>query len=219
MTYQDFLHKQDSIYSDFRSYIDNARSTGCTIPLVEKKTRYGFIVSFDFGAQLGSIYSTIVTAFADTPYNPLPAEMLHSTLTISKDDLSDSDLDSIQRICQRHMPKINELKFEFTDVLLNGDSVILASTPNSLYWDFCTSIVDELNSDTSMGFRLPKMSHITLARTNNLEAQSLGPDEIAGVIAKLGKISLPITLVPTDLHIGKFRHDETGFYFDSVDGN
>lgn len=213
MTFQDFLQKQDAIYNDFRSFMNDAKSNGCTIPKVESKTRHGFILSFDFGNQLQDIHIKINTALETTPYKPLTFDILHSTVSVSKSNVELNDLTSINKIYADFKNNLDSVSFEFREILYNADSVILAGYPNNYYWQFCEAIVEQLNSQTTMEFRLPKMAHITFARTFNQEDVRLDENLIAEINEKLSPIELPIKLKPKSLHLGQFEHSREGFTF------
>lgn len=189
---------------------------GCVIPRMEDKTRHGFIVSFDFDKELEDIYSKVNKALESTPYKLLPFNMLHSTISVSKSNSVKKDLSTISKICADSKSNLNLIRFKFKEILYNADSVILAGYPNDNYWNFCETIVKELNRQTSMEFRLPKMAHITLARISNQKEVKLGRNSIVNLNENFSSIALPIELIPKGIHIGVFEHSQEGFVFNAI---
>lgn len=214
--FSNFLTKQELVYKDFRSFVDNAKLEGCAIPAAEMENRKGFIASFGFVEHIDDLYSGLPNVVNNTPYQLLPKDILHSTVSISKDPLSEENKKAIRSISTKFLTSLNNIEIVFKEVLFNADSILLAGYPNENYWNFCESIVNELNAKTDMQFRLPKMAHITLARANNTNTVHMQKAAIVKMLHEINNLTLPLLVTPSVLNIGKFTHRSSHFTFEAI---
>jgi len=169
MTFRKFLSLQNLIYKDIEEKSKTVLYKGLKIDKNILQNKSGYLIAFLHNSEISKEIAKLSKDISEVvPAINIKTEDVHTTISTNIDkSKSIPDEDFMQIIIQTVESSVLNLQerveIKFTKLLMNKNSIILAGNPNKSFFNISKNIVGEIN-DRGFGFRMPKMSHITVSR-------------------------------------------------------
>lgn len=195
MTYEEFLHSQNDIYTEIEQAGNSLVASGVQAKIASAKIpliyyRYGD----SFVDKLAKISQTVGDIVPALTYS---ANTIHTTISTLPTGVDSNKISA--ELGNIDLEKFNP-QVRFTGVIYNQDSVIAKGLPNRDFFELAVAITELMNG-LGIQVRLPKMAHITLARFK----KNVTDKTILGKLQSyLSEVELNDEVLPISVSVGEF---------------
>lgn len=218
--YDAFLDKQESIYQEFRA-IDLTHGLKPSVP----ERQAGYILALRHSGEVGEIIGEVSRRIQQiTPvilYSPSSGGEngnVHTTIScygVSSDfEVEEETLSRLAKSTRRALNDTNNKgAVNHKDWTANKNTVIAPGYPNTYMFEVTQGIVSAAQ-EAGLGFKMPKMTHITVARfldPTQSKEKTMGLKRILEETPSLG------ASIPVAIDVGHFELTKEGFTFNTYD--
>ncbi|MDD7795414.1 hypothetical protein [Clostridium sp. 'White wine YQ'] len=201
MNYDEFLENEEEIYSEFRD-TSKVMVEGLKPNIQENKG--GYIIALRHPDNIiNNIKNITSKIYKEVKCIKYDKGNIHTTLATYNEGvgfkLINDDLELISDIASNNRVLIKDTKINYSECLINQDSIIVAGTPNENFKEYLDAIEREANK-YNIKLKMPWGAHITIIRfLENIEYDKVL--NILDIVKDNKKIGLSI---PTSIDIGYF---------------
>ncbi|MBI2543313.1 MAG: hypothetical protein HYW24_03945 [Candidatus Aenigmarchaeota archaeon] len=218
--FEDFLRKQDEIYSKFRS--SPVKSEGVESSQAISKCQGGYIVALRHPASITDAVADFSRKIAAAvPALVYDENSIHTSIAVyglQDDFIHDTSVlkslsACLQPICSHDVRgRVTSSPIRYQEWLFNQDSVIVGGAPSDRFFYMGKIIVDSLK-ENGIEVRPPWGAHITASRYT----QSRKPEELVEFFELMEHAPVLGLSRPLYLDVGYFRSSPERFYLETYE--